>query len=110
MKEFSNTASTDTAVALMADPRRRNVLQYLMDNGEETVTIGDLVAEVEYGDSQSRNAGQNAEERRYVELQQKHLPKLDEAGAIDYDARSGTLRNLAKGDLEKLLQFVTTLE
>lgn len=39
-------------------------------------------------------------------LRHFHLPKLDEAGVIDYEARDGTVRYYSTPRLEKLVAFI----
>lgn len=43
-----------------------------------------------------------------VELHHHHLPKLENAGLIEYDDRTETVRYYPNERIEKLHQFVTT--
>ena len=77
---------------LLANPRRRYVIASLQ-SAEAPVAIGTLAERliaweegipVEEVRSQQRKTG-------YTALQQRHLPKLDDAGLVTFDKRSGTV-------------------
>ena len=106
MKDISTSVSAETALTLTADSRRRKVLQHLMENGDEAITIDELVAGIEGDVSPPARATGDAEERLRIELHHTHLPKLAAAGLIDYDERNGTLQYHAREDIEALVRFV----
>lgn len=77
---------------LLANQRRRHILHALMAEGEG-VEIGTLSQEIAAWEE-----GLNPEEitssdrkRVYTALQQSHLPKLDEAGVIEFDRDRGSV-------------------
>lgn len=84
----------DTVCRLLSNRRRRTVIAAVaaLDASEETA-IGELaerIAAAENGIDLDRvSAGQR--KSAYVSLLQCHLPKLDDAGVIDWDRRSGAV-------------------
>jgi hypothetical protein len=76
----------------LSNERRRVVVEELI--GGETVELRELsrrVAAAENG--KPAHAVTSTERRRaYTALQQVHLPQMDEAGVLDYDAHRGTVR------------------
>lgn len=80
---------------LLRNQRRRFVLHYLKNHPDEPVTIGDLadrVASWEY-DVPIRAVSSTQRKRVYTTLQQSHLPKMDKAGILEFDADRGTVRS-----------------
>ena len=111
MNESPPSISTETAITMIADFRRRKVLRHLMENGDGAITIDELVAGIEDDVSPPTGATGDVEERLLIELHHTHLPKLAEAGMIDFDERSETIRYRPQKDIEALLGFVEeTLE
>ncbi len=92
---------------LLSADRRQEVLRYL-DENDGSATVGELaehIASLECGceivqlDSQQRK-------RVYVGLYQCHLPKMADAGAIEYDSDRGTVAlNDRSGRLLNYLYF-----
>lgn len=94
---------------VLSNSRRRWTLHYLKNNGNESVSLRDVVDHVtalENGvsvpeiDSTSRK-------NVYTSLRQTHLPKMAEVGIIEYDARRGEveLTNAAE-EVEMYLEYV----
>jgi hypothetical protein len=78
---------------LLRNQRRRFVLHYLKNHPDEEVTIGtlaDQVAAWEYGTS-CEEVTSTQRKRVYTTLQQSHLPKMDDAGIVDFDSDRGTV-------------------
>jgi hypothetical protein len=77
---------------VLQNERRRYVLQYLRMNGGP-VELGDLASDVaakEYGCS-AEEVTSAQRKRVYTTLQQTHLPRMDEAGIVEYDADDGVI-------------------
>lgn len=72
--------STDELFSVLADDRRRQILQYLADHDRTTVT--DIV------DSIAVEADASTRARIAVSLVHTHLPKLADAGVLEYDERT----------------------
>ncbi len=85
--------------SVLSNRRRRFVLHYILQNGEET-TIRKLTEQIaawesstdtEYVDSAARK-------RVYTALQQNHLPKMDEAGIINFQKDRGVIERTDAAD------------
>jgi hypothetical protein len=75
---------------ILRNDRRRNVIKYLQETGRE-VSLRDLavrIAEIETGESPPPS---NIRDSVYISLHQTHLPKLDDAGIVDYDSDRKTI-------------------
>ena len=95
--------STDLLFELLADRRRRHILHCLTDQPDGVAEFADLVdAVVDHGPE--TDAGDRKTVR--TELYHVHLPKLAEAGVIDYDTRSGAVRYSQQPLLEECLANV----
>lgn len=104
--------SLDEVLDLLSDSRRRGALRAVHDYGDGPVpveTIADAVVERE-ADRGDRTAPSIRREVR-VALAHYHLPKLDEAGVIEYDhdAKEVSKRDLGS-ELEALVEFVDRIE
>ncbi|MFB6075092.1 MAG: hypothetical protein ABEJ89_08775 [Haloarculaceae archaeon] len=83
----------------MSSPRRRYVIYYLREEGGpvELTTLAEHVAAwendttVEELDSQDRK-------RVYVSLYQTHIPRLAEAGVVEYDQDTGDVALASRAD------------
>jgi DNA-binding transcriptional ArsR family regulator len=82
--------SQDLVFDLLSSPRRRMVLYYLRRYGEaSTVTeLAEEIAALEY-DVDVEELSRQQQKRVYVSLYQTHVPKLAEAGVVDYDKDTG---------------------
>jgi hypothetical protein len=75
---------------ILRNDRRRNVIKCLQDRGRG-VALRDLaehIAEIETNESPPPS---NIRDSVYVSLHQTHLPKLDDAGIVDYDSDRKTI-------------------
>lgn len=111
-KQGSINLSEDEVYGLLSVERRREVILYLAENlgTMDTVEIRDLsdyIAAIE----QDKDPNQLTTDERhavYVALYQDHLPKLDDAGVVEYDPRASTI---ARGeDIDALAQLIGTVE
>lgn len=77
--------SQNTVFEIFSNTRRRMVLYYLRDRGGP-VPVEELAAEVAAfeNDANVDDLSRQQRKRVYVSLYQTHLPKLEEAGVIDY--------------------------
>ncbi|WP_436923782.1 DUF7344 domain-containing protein [Halosimplex amylolyticum] len=108
MNTNTQTASTDRIRRLIADPRRRQVLQYLIENDEEAVPIGELIAAI-VDSKVPPAAGEDPIERITTELHHVHLPKLADASLADYDRDCETVRSQLDSTAEELRRTVSGL-
>lgn len=82
----------DVVFELLKNQRRRRVLRYLEEESE-TVDLGTLAEELaaEENDKSPRALSSSERKRVYISLYQCHLPKLDDAGVIDFESNRGTI-------------------
>ena len=78
---------------LLSSSRRRFVLQYLSQH-EGPVPFSELANELAAweNDTDVEEITERQRKRVYVSLYQTHIPKLEEAGVVDYDPDSGEVR------------------
>ena len=97
------TPSTDLLFELLAD-RRRHILHCLTDQPDGVAGFTDLVDAVVGHEPET-----DAEDRETVRtsLYYVHLPKLTEAGVIDYDTRSEAVRYSQQPLLEDCLANIS---
>jgi len=84
--------SLDLIFEILKNSRRREVIKYLRER-DERVSLSDLaehVAAVENGIT-TAELSSSQRKRVYVGLYQCHLPKMDDAGVIDYERSRGTI-------------------
>lgn len=106
MATEKHVISTERGLELAADRSRRRVLRYLIENGDGAVRFEELIDGVVGDQSALDHARYTNGEQLGIALQHVHLPKLAEAGVVDYDVRSATVRYYVTPRLEKLVRFV----
>lgn len=82
--------SPDLVFDLLSSQRRRMILYYLRQTGQ-TVTVNELSRAIAAMENRvpAEELTPQQKKRVYVSLYQTHLPKLAEAGVIDYDRDGG---------------------
>jgi hypothetical protein len=77
---------------MLANERRRYTIHYLKTL-EEPVALGTLAEQVGAWEHDTRPDHLTSAERKtvYTALQQRHLPKMDDAGLVSFDKRAGTV-------------------
>lgn len=100
--------SETTIHSILQNERRRYVLKYLREQERQTCLrdVAEWIAVIEADESPPPT---NVRNSVYVSLHQSHLPKLDEAGLIDYDRDRKTiaLRGEAR-EVDIYTEVVTT--
>lgn len=83
----------DVVFGLLSVQRRRRILAYLAEHDGES-TLSDLAEHVASLENDKPVAALTSAERKrvYVCFYQSHLPKLADAGVIDYEQARGTVR------------------
>lgn len=104
----THAISTETLLQLLAHPRRRAVVQYLVENDGKRVHLEELAETIAADSGTARVSHESDTTPIHVELHHTHLPKLASAGIIEYDAERTTVRYLSTERIEILLQFVST--
>lgn len=86
----SGPLSQDVVFDLLSSPRRRFVLYYLRQV-DSRVELGDLADELAAweNDTEVDNLTSQQRKRVYVSLYQTHIPKLYDAGIVNYDRENG---------------------
>jgi hypothetical protein len=76
---------------VLSNERRRCVLHYLKQQDDRRVELRELVDHVAAWETDTtlENLDSEARKRVYTALRQNHLPKLDDAGIIDYEHMRG---------------------
>ncbi|MFC4989730.1 DUF7344 domain-containing protein [Saliphagus infecundisoli] len=99
--------SKDVIFELLKNRRRRQVLAYLLEN-EATVTLGELAERIAAWENDTEVAALSSDQRKrvYVALYQTHLPKMDDAGIVDYDQDRGLITLADNADL--LVMYLDT--
>ncbi len=99
--------SKDVIFELLKNRRRREVLTYLLE-AEDTVTLGELAEQIAAWENDTDVNALSSDQRKrvYVALYQTHLPKMDDAGIIEYDQDRGLISLSDNADL--LMMYLDT--
>ena len=102
------SVSTDTILSAVASEHRRAILTALANAPEETLEYEALVTRVadQVRDDGPKQVSDGHRQRVRIALHHTHLPKLEEARMVDYEAEAGDVR-FDGGTLEqKILTLV----
>lgn len=97
-----STPSLDVTLQLVADPHRRQVLQYLRDVPDGQTTLDHLVDQVTAGGPSTRSDRPNRDELALL-LHHLHLPRLADHGVVAFDPDRGVVRYRADERIERVL-------
>ncbi len=75
---------------ILRNDRRRNVIRVLQEHNT-AVSLQELTDEVAIRETGETPPPEGTRDSVYVSLHQTHLPKLDDAGVIDYDTEDKTI-------------------
>ena len=92
--EGSIPLTTETVCELISNARRRAVIEHVAAlDPDERLEMGDLARTIASEEHDIPPATVSAEQRKtvYVSLLQNHLPKLDAAGVVAWNDRSGAV-------------------
>jgi len=98
------TPSIDDVFDLLANDCRCRVCLFLRRADVEVATLSDLV------DALASEATPEERDRLAINLHHRHLPKLDDAGIVDYDSRSNTARYWGQPTVEKWAEHVEAVD
>lgn len=92
LSDADNRLSTDLVFDVLKNRQRRYVLQYLRD-ADGPVQLSELAEQVAAWENDTTVEAVTAKDRKrtYTSLYQLHLPKLDDAGVIEYDQSGGVI-------------------
>lgn len=102
--------SFETVLELVSSPRRRTLLYNLMSQSTEEITLDQLVEEVHNIDRSLPVRDVQSRENVRIEFVHTHLPMLQEAGIIRYDADSEMIHYTEDQGLEAFLRYFETIE
>lgn len=104
--------SFDDIFKLLSEKRRRYAIHHLSTTPEGVATLSDLVEQVAAWETETSVGDVPDDYRKRVEasLHHTHLPKLDDANIIDYDARSESVRYWGQPVLEEYAEHVAAME
>ncbi|WP_137285210.1 DUF7344 domain-containing protein [Halorussus salinisoli] len=83
-------ASLDATFDALADRQCRVLLRHLDESDDDTLSVADLAARLT--DAADGTDAKTAENRLLASLHHTHLPKLADAGLVNYDADRGLVR------------------
>lgn len=101
--------SLDELLGVLANHRRRMVLRFLATQSNNVASVDELVRYLETQERTTEKEHAMTPEELEVELQHRHLPRLEERDLIEYDIRSGRIEYAPDERAETLLQFVRDL-
>lgn len=94
--------TTGDRFGLLADERRRRVLAHLRRRPDGVSSVEELAEHLLDADGAAPETGETSG-RIETSLHHKHLPKMVEAGVLEYDTRSRTVRYEPDEEVEELL-------
>lgn len=100
MSASEGSLGQDEVFEILSSARRRYAISILLQN-DEPMALTELAEEIAAieGDTTVGDLEKQQRKRVYVSLYQTHIPKLADAGVVDYDADSGNV-TLARGAQE----------
>ena len=104
-----NPADVSAAFDLLSDARRRGVLYAVGRDG--AVTVEALAERIAAWERDGPDASAPDADEVRASLHHVHLPKLDDANAIDYDPERGTVERADRAaDLDRYLDVTRDAE
>lgn len=94
-----NAETNDNLLTILAAPRCRAVLTYFRDTATEAASAKDIADEI-------NNQDHDGADLMAFQLHHVTLPRLEDAGIIEYDARSNTARYRGHSELESLMDAI----
>ncbi|WP_135822394.1 DUF7344 domain-containing protein [Halostella litorea] len=100
--------SLDAILDILANHRRRFLLEYLWDQPENVGSFEEATKYTVLKMGRKQGVQPNHDDVQ-VDLQHHHLPKMADAGVIEYDIRSQTIRYHENERLETAYERVNEL-
>jgi len=98
-----NPGSLDACLALVADRRRRRLLEHLRHNGNGAVRIDDLVDRLYRAEAAAADDRQVSRNQLAIDLNHAHLPKLADHGIVEHDHDRGRIEYRPDEQIEAVL-------
>lgn len=96
--------STEHVVGLLRHEQRRAIITYFDQETTDRASFDDLVEYIVSSDSKKGTTSAEHHKRVTIGLLHNHLPRLADAGVLEYDQRSETIRYWGDSRLETLLE------
>ena len=96
--------SNEQVVGLLRHKQRRAIIRYFNQKTADCTSVDDLVEYLASSDSKRGATSVGHSERITIGLLHNHLPRLADAGVLEYDQRSETIRYWGDSRLETLLE------
>lgn len=94
--------SLDTILSLLANHQRRELLQYLVETPDGCCSLDECVDHL-VKQQEKRNGNGDEHDQVKTTLRHVHIPKLEDAGIVEFDPRSQQLRYWGEEHLESWL-------
>ncbi|WP_415381591.1 ArsR family transcriptional regulator [Halosimplex sp. TS25] len=104
-EHYAASLSVDAVLSLLADHQRRDLLRHLIDSNEQTASLDECVRHLLQRE-QTRFGECPGHEQIETALHHIHMPKLEEAGILEYDSRSRQYRYRGHDQLEAWLERI----
>lgn len=101
--------SLDAILDILANPRRRAVLEYLWDQPDNVGSVEEATKHILLKESR-KTGSQPSPDAIQASLLHQQLPKLADASLIEYDIRSQTIRYFENKRVETAYERVQDLE
>lgn len=98
----AGTLSLDAIISMLAHQRRRDLLSYLESEPTRTASVNECVSYI-VDREEERTGSRPGHEQVEVTFYHVHVPKLVEAGVVEYDDRSREVRYRGHHRLETFL-------
>ena len=92
----------DELLTTLANGRRRAILTAIQDTDDGVATVQELTDHIDKQDH-------GGPEVTSIQLVHSDLPRLEDAGIVDFDQRSQTVRYQGSTEVERVLEFVEEL-
>ncbi|WP_231188993.1 hypothetical protein [Haladaptatus sp. DYF46] len=106
----SGNLSKEQVVGLLGHEQRRAIITYFDQKTTDRASVDDLVEYIVSSGLKRKNPSAEHRERVRIGLFHNHLPRLADAGVLEYDQRSETVRYWGDSRLETLLKVAPSDE
>lgn len=106
---YTVSLSVDAILSLLSHHRRRNLLAYLVDEADRMATIEECVSHIAERE-EARTGDRPGHDHVETDLHHTHIPKLEDAGIVEYDTRNKEFRYRGHEDLEAWLDRIRAHE
>lgn len=100
------STDVDETLTVLRSSNRRQVLEYLADESVESATVEELAFHLATAKSDREASETRDRDTLEMRLHHVHLPKLDDHGVLEFDARSNTARYRSNARVEELLACI----